>query len=379
MPPSAPPADERIRAFDLARGLAVLFMILVHALGHYGSTATWTTPIGGVLVFLGGPAAAPVFMVLMGASLAFSRRSSPRAIARRGLWLLTLAYTLNVLRGALPAWLGLTTGYVSEAEISPYTPATLLGIVDIHQMAGLSLLGIAGLVLALRGRYVGPAAIAVAAGVALVAPLLWGISTGQPVVDTALALLWGTDWNVFFPLLPWIAYPLVGFAFGRALVERTDRRRFVRLAGVGGFGLGLAGVAAMVLGGEVIDVNDYWRQGPAVVLAILGFVLVWLAACDVLLSRLPPNPVTRVLFGWSARVTSMYCIHWILIGWGVGLLGHRQLDLPALLAVMVALVVITDRITIWLPFLRGPGAGRRVRAETTPRRGRVEAASTPAG
>ena len=377
-PPAAPVAGERIRAFDLARGLAVLFMILVHSLGHYGNSESWATPLGAVLVFLGGPAAAPVFMFLMGASLAFSRRSSAREIARRGLWLLFLAYTLNVLRGALPATLGLATGYVTEAEIYPYTPATLLGLVDIHQMAGLSLLVIAGLAFVARGRDLRPALVGLAIVVGLVASQLWGAVTGQPVVDTGLALLWGTDWNVFFPLFPWIVYPLTGFAFGRTLVARPDRRRFVRIAGLGGLALGLLGVAAIVLGGTPVGVEDYWRQRPGVVMAILGFVLVWLAGCDLLLLRLPPNPVTNRLYGWSARVTSMYCIHWILIGWGVGLLGHRQLDLPALLPVMVALVVLTDRITLWVPFLRGPGARGRaeVRAGRSVATGRIEPATT---
>lgn len=37
---------ERIRAFDLAAGLAVFFMILVHILWHWGAPETWTTPIG---------------------------------------------------------------------------------------------------------------------------------------------------------------------------------------------------------------------------------------------------------------------------------------------------------------------------------------------
>ena len=103
--------------------------------------------------------------------------------------------------------------------------------------------------------------------------------------------------------------------------------------------------------------DDYWRQSPAVVMAILGFVLVWLAGADLVVDHLP-RVASGLLFGWSARVTSMYCIHWILIGWGVGLLGHRELDLVPLLGVMVVLVALTDRITVWLPFLRGPGRPR---------------------
>ena len=70
----AGPARERVRGFDLARGLAVLFMILVHVLWHWGAPDTWTSPIGQVISFLGGPTAAPVFMFLMGASLGAAPR-----------------------------------------------------------------------------------------------------------------------------------------------------------------------------------------------------------------------------------------------------------------------------------------------------------------
>ena len=57
---------ERVRAFDLAAGLAVFFMILVHILWHWGAQPTWTTPVGLVISFAAGPTAAPVFVFLMG-------------------------------------------------------------------------------------------------------------------------------------------------------------------------------------------------------------------------------------------------------------------------------------------------------------------------
>ena len=349
------PADRRIRAFDLARGLAVLFMILVHTLGHYGTDESWASPLGAALIFLGGPTAAPVFMFLMGTSLAFSRRSGPGEIARRGIWLLALAYTLNVLRGALPATLGLATGVVTDESIAPYSVAVLLTLVDIHQMAGLSLLVIAVLVaVAGRSGYLRVAAVSLAVIVALAAPALWGIRTGFLPLDLGLGLLWGSDWNVFFPLFPWLVYPLAGFVYGRTLVARPDRRRFVRRAGVVGIGFGLAGLAAIVAAGTPIGVEQYWRQPPAVLLAIVGLVIAWLSLADVVVARLRPNRGLDVLYGWSARVTSMYCVHWILIGWGVGLVGHRQLGPAALVIAMAIVVALSDRITAVVPFLRGP-------------------------
>lgn len=354
MSEASPSPDTRIRAFDLARGLAIVFMVMVHVLGHYGNDGSWVSPFGQVVIFLGGPTAAPVFMFLMGVSLALSRRSSAGGIARRGVWLLTLAYTLNVLRGVLPATLGLGTGFVTEADISPYTPLNLLTLVDIHQMAGMALLVIAGLV---GLRLAAPALRAVLVGlaivVALVSPALWGVTTGGPL-DLFLALLWGTDWNVFFPLFPWIVYPLVGFAYGRTLVGQSDRRQFVRRMGLAGLAVMAAGIATIAVAQTIVGIDSYWRQPLGVLLAILGLVLAWLALADVVVARVRPNPVFAQLYGWSHRVTSMYCIHWILIGWGVGLVGHRDLELPAVIAAMAIVLVLADRITVALPFLRGP-------------------------
>jgi uncharacterized membrane protein len=360
VPGTVEPGVGRIRAFDLARGLAVLFMMLIHVLGHYGDPATWRTLVGAVIVFLGGPLAAPVFMFLMGASLALSRRSNALAIAQRGLWLLGLAYGLNVLRGALPASLGLVTGVIDEADIAPYSVGTLLALVDIHQLAGLSLLLIAALPAI---RAVPLAALALAIGVAILAPLMWGTTSGIAPIDAALRLLWGAEWYVFFPLLGWFAYPLVGLAYGTLLVRTPDRRAFVRRAGRIGVAVGLAGLALMLALDPVRSVDDYWRQGPATVAAIVGLGMAWLAACDIAVERIPPNRVLDLLYGWSARVTSMYCIHWILIGWGVGIVGHRTLDLPAIVVATIVVILLTDRLTKAHPRLIG--STDRVAVRTT--------------
>jgi hypothetical protein len=95
-----------------------------------------------------------------------------------------------------------------------------------------------------------------------------------------------------------------------------------------------------------------------VLLAIVGLVLAWLALADVVVDRLRPRAAVAVLGGWSTRVTSMYCIHWILIGWGVGLVGHRRLDLAAVVVAMLVVLVATDRIAASVPLLRGRGRGR---------------------
>src|SRR5512132_1297249 len=168
---------ERVRGFDLARGLAVLFMIGVHVLWHWGAPDTWTSPIGQVISIAGGPTAAPVFMFLMGASLAFSSRTSFRSLAVRGIWLVWLGYLLNVLRGVIPAYLGLTAGVVTPEQIAPFTLPWLATTVDVHHMAGLSLIAIAALRLAARPSWIW---LAIAAVVVFTGPFVRGLEFGTP-------------------------------------------------------------------------------------------------------------------------------------------------------------------------------------------------------
>jgi hypothetical protein len=61
----------------------------------------------------------------------------------------------------------------------------------------------------------------------------------------------------------------------------------------------------------------------------------------------------------------MYFSHWIIVGWGVGLVGFRALDLGPLLLAMAAAVVATSylsRFAVRLEsswWLRGPREERR--------------------
>ncbi|OPL09890.1 MAG: hypothetical protein AVO34_12720 [Firmicutes bacterium ML8_F2] len=51
---------ERLEFVDLARGMAVIFMIAVHVLMVYANNTVKESPFGVVVEFLGGPPAAPV-------------------------------------------------------------------------------------------------------------------------------------------------------------------------------------------------------------------------------------------------------------------------------------------------------------------------------
>src|SRR5690349_13588345 len=371
-------SPERVRAFDLARGLAIVFMIGVHVLWHWGAPDTWTTPIGQVISFLGGPTAAPVFMFLMGASLAFSSRSSFSSLAVRGLWLVWLGYLLNVLRGVIPASLGLSPGLVPADQIAPFTLRWLATTVDVHHMAGLSLIAIAALRMAARPSWIW---LAVAAVVVLAGPFIRGLEFGTPLLDGPLTPVLGGAPNVYYAVVPWIAFPLCGAVFG-GLVARAGagqaRVRVFRLGAAVGVALCAAGVALFIVSPPSFDVGTYWRMPPSYFVAITGLVLVWLWACDLAVRHVPANRAFTFLYGWSASVIAIYFTHWLVVGWGVGIFGFRSQPLPGALlgiAVAIAATALLSRFAIgletprWLERLatrRGAGAAGPAPAPARP-------------
>jgi uncharacterized membrane protein len=343
---------ERVRGFDLARGLAVFFMILVHVLWHWGSPETWTTPIGEAISVLGGPTAAPVFMFLMGASLAFSSRSSFGSLASRGLWLVFLGYLLNFLRGVIPASLGLASGVVTADQIAPFTPWWLATTIDIHHMAGLSLIAIGALRVRTRPGWIW---LGLAGALAIAAPWLRSLTFGTPLLDGPLTPILGSAPNVYYAVVPWLVYPLIGAVFGRLVAAAPDRTAIFRRAALLGLALLVAAAGLIVIEQPAFDVTTYWREPLAFVVGILGIILLWLAACDVVTRQGWIDRRLGIVYGWSGRVIPMYFTHWILIGWGIGLVGFRDLGLGAVLVAMAAAVVATS----WLSYLA-------VRLETSP-------------
>jgi uncharacterized membrane protein len=333
---------ERVRAFDLAAGLAVFFMILVHILWHWGAEPTWTTPIGQAISFAAGPTAAPVFVFLMGASLGAASRSGFRSLAARGLWLVFLGYVLNLLRGVIPAWLGLASGVITAEQVWPYTLWWLGTTVDLHHMIGISLVAIAALRVKAEPGWTW---LGLAGALVLVAPWLRTVAVGNPVLDAPLTPFIGSAPNVYYAVVPWLAYPLAGAVFGSLVARAAEPTLVFRRAAMIGVALIVVGIGLILVQRPGFDVYTYWRQPASFAVAIFGIILVWLAACDLVTRRPAIDRRLGIVYGWSRRVIAMYFSHWIIVGWGVGLVGFRALDLGQVLVAMAAAVVATSYLS----------------------------------
>ena len=67
--------SNRNQTADLLKGLAVIFMIQVHLIELFARQDIFSSNIGSVLLFFGGPPAAPIFMAVMGYYIAQSKKT----------------------------------------------------------------------------------------------------------------------------------------------------------------------------------------------------------------------------------------------------------------------------------------------------------------
>jgi uncharacterized membrane protein len=358
MNPLRPPAaasGARLHGVDAVRGAAVIVMIIVHCFAFYASYVTQEHSNGDVILDIGKLTA--VFLLCMGVSSAFSRRQTPRALAVRGARLLALGYALNVLKFLVPwgVFHDLPDALVVDLGWTVGTRETcwrflLLG--DILHLAGLSLLIIAGLRAAGARPWMH---VALAAAVAIAAPFVWGLRGGGPVLTYACDLLFSERFTVFFPMFPWLAYPLVGHALGDLLRRSSAPPRDVirRWSGVGAV-LVVAGVAVGVAYPRAWKGWDFYRTGPAGVAAVVGASLVFLHVAGAAWPHLP-SPVQRALTYMSRNVTRIYMVSWVVICWlmgWVGFMAHPGGDVVWLTARVFVQTLLVDAILARLPGLR---------------------------
>lgn len=92
----------RQKELDIARGLAVLFMILIHVQLYFASKGVMNTYFADFNDFVGDMPAAPMFMFLLGIGINYSKKTTPKSMLKRGMILLLLGYVLSFVRGFIP-------------------------------------------------------------------------------------------------------------------------------------------------------------------------------------------------------------------------------------------------------------------------------------
>jgi surface polysaccharide O-acyltransferase-like enzyme len=312
----------RQRSIDLLRAVAIALMVVVHFAenlsGWYGGSfagvhQTWWLPTGF---------AAPIFTFLSGLSYrlwadAQSERGHgddwiTKRSVRRGLFLIGLGFAFNVL-----IWL--------PEDIFNWDILTLIG-------GGL-------LVLAMARWVPDPAIMFAAAVVATVAPALrvaadynafW--TDGFFDYDFTLADV-TLGWLItgYFPVFPWLAFPLAGYVLGPSILA-GGRQGWIVAGGLIAASLGLTLAWPALPAIVTATAPQAWSMFPATtayVLGTLGTVTLAAAATHRLLDDHPGRG--RLLMEWatplSRHALSVYLLHhavhvWPLWAWGVATTGE---------------------------------------------------------
>jgi len=306
---------------DWGRGLAVLFMVLIHV---YSEVRDFMLPetYSRVLNFAGGPLAAPVFMALLGVGIIYSKNRTPKKLAIRGVILFAAHYLLNFLYSGVPrlimlAWTG--DEYYS-ASFWQYTFG-----VDILAFAGLTFLFFA----LVEKWKLKNAQILLIALVMSIVNYVAAVPVAYSPLGSFLGLFFYVNNFAFFSFFSWIWYPVMGYIFGSFLIRCTDKKVFYQYAFVfSALVVILISLGANKYGFDIWtmhtgDKSTYFHQDFITHIFVSAIFFIWLGVLYgvslLKVFRLPGNIVSR----WSKNVTVIYFVQWLIIGWVSILAGDK--------------------------------------------------------
>lgn len=334
---------KRIQSFDLARGFTVLIMPSIHVVMLYSQLTVQQSLLGDILGFIAEGPGAQLFMLLMGVSFTFSKKNNPRYIVQRAFSLLIAAYLLNFFKFLVPLGLGLMpANLLQELQLkNDFTAAVFFLLIgDILHFAAIAYLV---LFFIYRLKYYHCWSFVIAIAILLGSSLVWDLHTGIVFLDYLLQLLGGHPPTVFFPVFPWLAFPLMGLTLGYLLKE-CNQNRLMKNTGLSGAGI----VIIACLFPPTVHSNDwlpFYRTDAADTLFHLGFVLTWLSVFHWLSKEIPANFFYRLLTFCSKNITTIYIIQWVFICWCLVFTGYMQLNMTSTLIWMIGITTITLLLT----------------------------------
>lgn len=321
-------SPNRLAHIDIVRFLAILFMVLSHVEIMYASEEFYYSFFGQVIDFLAGPPAAPVFMTSMGFLVAYSQKFKLKPGLLRGLKIFLIGILLNLIRFVIPVALGTWwEGILYEDAYGETLGENLLFLffeVDILVFAGL-----AYIILILNLQFKPKITLIFTFFiVAIISPLLWGLYTSNAAFNIFLDFLWGDRAHVAFPLFPWLAYPILGGWIGIHFISyekkkdgelnhqlqiKENNREIGKKIILIGFGLLITGLMIVIFDFEQ-QIGDYYHSGPGAIFLYSGFVIVWFYVF-LNLGKFVKGRVKIFIEFVSNNLTSIYCIHWTILGW----------------------------------------------------------------
>ena len=290
---------------DLLKGFAVFLIVPVHILETFIDYPGRESLFGKILLVLGGPVAVPIFMMVMGYFVALSKRTTVQNIFRGGL-IFMMGILLNV---------GLNFHLLLKIKFGGlrFDPLQAIFGVDIFYLAGLSIIILAILKTIKSGQQW------------IVFGMIFFVSVTTTYFNEILMV---TDRNYllpfiggeyswsYFPLFPWLTYPLIGFLFQK---REAWIKVFIEKNKIATITILIAVVVPVVLFHQsgietTIDLPQYYHHEFWFILWTLGVDILWVSMAWFVVMKFNEFPAFVFLRWLGRNITVFYIVQWLIIG-----------------------------------------------------------------
>jgi len=314
--------SRRFEELDLSRSLPLLLLPLVHIYEEFELIEALEEDIvekyDWILYLC--TLMPSVFMLLMGANVRFSRRTTPDFLIKRGCHLLIAGVMLNVYRFIIPSIIGTIFTGETEDFYGEYGTLYFTLTPDIYDFAGLAFI-----LLGFLTKYkISPLAIILIAMLMVtIDTIIPDFSTGITYIDGFLGRFIYMNEDSCFPLLTWFVFPTIGYYVGYYYknFEKEIQRKyfmiktfFISFTALVGF--------CFVLNSYDIDpllimtspANTYITDFTNVVM--LTFLAgMWFALFYFIYFKVKNTKICQFFVFISKDILLYYVTQWIIIGW----------------------------------------------------------------
>jgi len=325
----------RVIVPDLLKGIAILFMIQVHLMEQFARPVIEASIAGKISYFLGGTPAAPMFMMIMGYFIAKSNMPRIKLI-KRGLKILLWAFLLNLGLNAHILYNIIFQGW-------DFDKWSFIFGVDILFLAGMSILFIAFLASAIKKRWY--LLFLVIVVIFAASQLIDGSTIDKPWNYFTSFFIGGTYWS-YFPLLPWLAYPLSGYAFHQLesfFMAWSWHKAFNYVIG---FSLPIFLILTWNYASSIMyHLEIYYHHQFGFYIWSVVFSLLWAGMIFIFKDKLSDSLIGKYFKYLGRNITSIFVFQWLIIG-NLATIWYKLIDWPGLIASYIIITAISSLLSL---------------------------------
>lgn len=296
---------KRLPLPDLLKGFAVFLIVPVHILETFIDFRGRESWFGKTLLLLGGPVAVPVFLLIMGYFIA--RNQKPLSTNFwRGIKIFITGFLLNI---------GLNFHLLLKIQFAGWqiNPLEYIFGVDIFFFAGLAIIFLS-LLKTIKNQKAW-----IAIGLAFLVAVFTSIINEKLMVPERnyfYPFIGGScSWS-YFPLFPWLAYPLAGFAFYH--FEQNIFSMMKSKKTITAILIVIISILVIVFGKQgietTINLPAYYHHTFRFSIWVFGVVILWSLLLRFLIQQFPRTLPGNGLMWLGKNITVFYIVQWLIIG-----------------------------------------------------------------